>query len=105
MVGSGVAEYTMVYHPAAPGVTDPHAMTASYTGLMYFKGSIDGSDEGEAVFLCSGSYEGEAKASWHLDEKTTTGGLAGLKRLSGGYVSKGMKGAPAWLDLAPSTRS
>lgn len=90
----------MVYHPASPGVTDPHAMTASFAGLMYFKGSIQGSEEGEAVFLSTGSYEGSAKATWHIDEKTTSGGLIGLKGFSGGYDTAN-KGTEAWLDLTP----
>jgi hypothetical protein len=101
MEGEGVAEYVMVYHPAPPG-TEMHKMTASYTGLMHFTGTINGSEKGAVVLLANNGVfaEGVATAEWVIDEKTASGGLKGLKG-KGGYSGTG---APAvliegWLDI------
>lgn len=69
----------MVYREAPPGVTDPHQMTAKYVGIMVFKGTFDGGEEGEAHFAVDGLYEGTAQARLIVDEKTCIGGLKGLK--------------------------
>lgn len=95
MQGKGVAEYTMVYHEN--GETDPHKMTASYAGLMHFTGTIDGGEEGEIVFMTTGTYDKGVEASWIVDSKTGTGGLKGLKG-KGGYASKGRE-AEIWLEV------
>jgi hypothetical protein len=58
------------------------------SGTCYFKGSIDGSPEGEVVFLTTnGSFVSTAEADWTVDEKTAIGGLKGLKG-KGGYKHK-----------------
>ncbi|KAG8696721.1 hypothetical protein FRC09_008306, partial [Ceratobasidium sp. 395] len=54
-------------------------------GTCHFKGSIDGSPEGEVVFLTTnGSFVSVAEADWTVDEKSAIGGLKGLKG-KGGY--------------------
>ncbi|KAG9080883.1 hypothetical protein FRC06_006033 [Ceratobasidium sp. 370] len=59
------------------------AMTG--TGTCHFKGSIDGSPEGEVVFLATnGTFISTAEADWTVDENTAIGGLKGLKG-KGGY--------------------
>ncbi|KAG8850451.1 hypothetical protein FRB96_009696 [Tulasnella sp. 330] len=95
MQGKGAAEYTMVYHEN--GETDPHKKTASYAGLMHFTGTIDGGEEGEVVFITTGTYDKGVDASWTIDPKTATGGLKGLKG-KGGYTSTGMM-AEYWLEV------
>ncbi|KAG8969318.1 hypothetical protein FRC03_003419 [Tulasnella sp. 419] len=98
LAGTGVAEYLMVYHPS--DAKDVHAMTASYTGLMLFKGTFNGGEEGEAVFIVTtGKYEGAAVAEWIVDSKSTSGGLKGLKGRAG-YNSKGMTGTEVWEELS-----
>ena len=101
--GKGVAEYVMVYHPSDPSVTDPHAMSASYSGVMIFQGKLDGSEEGEVVLITAGTFEGAAIGEWVVDEKTATGGLKGIKG-KGGYNSKGMTGTEVWVDLQFPTK-
>jgi hypothetical protein len=66
---------------------------------MHFKGTIDGSEGGEVVFLVQeGSYTDAARAEWVVDEKSATGGLKGLKGRAR-YESRGMKDCQAWFDL------
>lgn len=96
MEGTGVAEYVMVYHPS--DATDAHAMTASFAGLMVFKGTLDGGEPGEVTFVTTGKYDKTADAQWVVDEKTATGGLKGIKG-TGGYSSAGMKGTKVSLDI------
>ncbi|KAF8607445.1 hypothetical protein BDV93DRAFT_542353 [Ceratobasidium sp. AG-I] len=87
MQGTGVAEYVIVYHPDSKSPSGPHAgkPTSSYVGTCHFKGSIDGSEEGEVVFLTgNGAFVETAEADWTIDEKTAVGGLKGLKG-KGGY--------------------
>ncbi|KAG8900086.1 hypothetical protein FRC01_010270 [Tulasnella sp. 417] len=79
LTGKGLAEYVMVYREAPPGVTDPHKMTAKYVGIMAFKGTLDGGEEGEAHFTVDGLYDGTATAKLTVDEQTCNGGLKGLK--------------------------
>lgn len=89
----------MVYHPAPSGVTDPHKMTASFNGLMVFKGTLDGGEAGEVTFMTTGKFEGVPDAKWVIDEKTASGGLKGTKG-SGGYAfSASCKGMIATLDI------
>ncbi|KAG8751721.1 hypothetical protein FRC12_012295 [Ceratobasidium sp. 428] len=87
MEGTAVAEYIITYHPDSKSPSGPHAgkPTSSYVGTCHFKGSIDGSPEGEVVFLATnGIFVITAKADWTVDEKTAIGGLKGLKG-KGGY--------------------
>lgn len=75
-------------------------MTTS--GACHFKGSIDGSPEGEVVFIANnGSFVITAEADWVVDEKTAVGGLKGLKG-KGGYkhaVEAGWTdGTDVWLE-------
>ncbi|KAG8991474.1 hypothetical protein FRB90_001341 [Tulasnella sp. 427] len=78
LAGKALAEYIMVYREAPPGVTDPHQMTAKYTGIMSFKGTFDGSEEGEAHFTIDGLHDKGVTAKLVVDEKTCIGGLKGL---------------------------
>jgi len=101
MEGNAITEYTMVYHPAPAGSaasTEPHAMTATFAGLMHFKGTINGSPEGEAIFVTKGTFEGTADAEWVLDERTASGGLKHI-RAKGGYSSKGITATQSWLHV------
>ncbi|KAG8740978.1 hypothetical protein FRC12_015829 [Ceratobasidium sp. 428] len=82
-----VAEYLICHHAESKCLTGPYAgkPTSSFTGACYFKGSIDGSEEGEVVFWTTkGSFGSVLEAEWTIDEKTTLGGLKGLKG-HGGY--------------------
>jgi hypothetical protein len=100
VVGTAVTEYTFSYHPQDPAnpPKDPHG-TVSYLGVMYFKGTIDGSDPGEVVFLIKdGLYEGMAKGDLVIDERSAIGGLKGIKGKAG-YESKSMEGCPAWFEI------
>ncbi|KIM21878.1 hypothetical protein M408DRAFT_29192 [Serendipita vermifera MAFF 305830] len=119
--GKSVTEYTFVYHavpnaaaPAAKAGGDADAKEAhegkpgqmvTYNGLMYFKGKAEGYDsEGELVFTCTGTWGkgGEMKAigDWVVIPGSGTGGLAGVKEGSGGYVSTGKTDQPCWVNLA-----
>ncbi|KAG8738899.1 hypothetical protein FRC12_016511 [Ceratobasidium sp. 428] len=87
IVGKGVAEYLICHHAESKCLTGPYAgkPTSSFTGACYFKGSIDGSEEGEVVFWTTkGSFGSVLEAEWTIDEKTALGGLKGLKG-HGGY--------------------
>lgn len=56
-----------------------------FAGTCHFKGSFEGSPEGEVVFMVeNGSFVTTAEADWIIDEKTAVGGLKGLKG-KGGY--------------------
>jgi hypothetical protein len=93
----------MVYHPSDPSVTDAHAMSASYSGIMIFKGKLDGSEEGGVVLITTGLYDKAAVGERVVDEKSATGGLAGI-RGKGGYKSTGMTGTEVWVDLQLPTK-
>ena len=64
-VGTGIFEYIFSYHPKGDAArldpNHPEYGTVTYTGLMHFKGTVDGSDPGEVVFIVSifGCGEGE----------------------------------------------
>lgn len=99
-MGTAVTEYTFSYHPKDPAKTysDEHG-TVSYIGIMYFKGTIDGSEPGEVVFLIKhGVYEGVAKGELVIDERSAIGGLKGVKGKAG-YESKSREGCPAWFEI------
>ncbi|KAG9084974.1 hypothetical protein FS749_004784, partial [Ceratobasidium sp. UAMH 11750] len=50
------------------------------SSFCHLKGSIDGSLEGEVVFLATnGTFITTAEADWTVDETTAIGGLKGLK--------------------------
>jgi hypothetical protein len=71
-------------------------------GICYFKGSIDGSPEGEVVFtVANGSFVTTAEADWIIDKKTAVGGLKGLKG-KGGYKhdieATCAQGTDVWLE-------
>lgn len=94
---SGVAFYKMVYHPNDSA--DKHAGTATFTGLMYFDGEIEGKGKGTIVFKSTGTYGSEgAICEWESDPKTGTDGLAGLSA-KGGYKAKGMTGAEVSITI------
>ncbi|CAE6426374.1 unnamed protein product [Rhizoctonia solani] len=104
MTGTGIAEYTICYHAdgsCAEG-TCSGMPTSSYTGICHFKGSIDGSPEGEVIFIVeNGKFTGAAEADWIIDEKTAIGGLKGLKG-KGGYkhdaTAKFEDGTNVWFE-------
>lgn len=86
----------MVYHPNETG--DPHKVTATFNGLMYFAGEVKGKGKGEIVFKSIGSYGSEgAVCQWESDPNTGTGDLAGLAA-TGGYKAKGMS-SPITLEI------
>lgn len=94
---AGVAFYKMVYHPNDS--TDKHAGTATFTGLMYYDGEIEGKGKGTIVFKSTGTYGSEgAICEWESDPKTGTDGLAGLSA-KGGYTAKGMTGQEVWISI------
>ncbi|KAG8709316.1 hypothetical protein FRC08_018414 [Ceratobasidium sp. 394] len=91
MEGAGKQQTRLVHitcnHPDSKSPDGPHAEkpTSPYVGICRFKGSIDGSPEGEVVFLAThGTFSTTAEADWTVDEKTSIGGLKGLKG-KGGY--------------------
>ncbi|KAG9089449.1 hypothetical protein FS749_001321 [Ceratobasidium sp. UAMH 11750] len=87
IVGKGVAGYLICHHPESKCLSGPYKgkPTSSFTGACHFKGSIDGSEEGEVVFwTTNGSFASILEAEWTIDEKTARGGLKGLKG-HGGY--------------------
>jgi hypothetical protein len=102
VAGSAVTEYTFSYHPKDPAQQAPDAHghgTVSYNGIMYFKGTIDGSEPGEVVFLIKdGLYDGVAKGELVVDERSAIGGLKGISGKAG-YESKGCEGCPAWFEI------
>ncbi|KAG8710434.1 hypothetical protein FRC08_017176 [Ceratobasidium sp. 394] len=82
-----ITQYIICNHPDSKSPDGPHAEkpTSSYVGICRFKGSIDGSPEGEVVFLAkNGTFITTAEADWIVDEKTVIGGLKGLGG-KGGY--------------------
>ena len=89
----------MVYHGPEGG--DAHAMGASYSGLMIFKGTFDDRPEGEITFMTTGTHSKEkgAVAEWKADPDTATGGFKGLKGI-GGYVATTMSATPCTLQLS-----
>ncbi|KAF8685127.1 hypothetical protein RHS04_00977 [Rhizoctonia solani] len=85
LTGTGIAEYIINYHPGTECDSHGGMPTSSYAGICHFKGSFEGSPEGEVVFLVeNGKFTGTAEADWIIDEKTAVGGLKGLKG-KGGY--------------------
>jgi len=87
----------MVYHPSES--EDLHKATATFNGLMYFDGEIEGKGKGGIVFKCVGDYGKQgAICEWESDPNTGTGDLTGLKA-TGGYKAMGMKGAEVSLEL------
>ncbi|KAG8901021.1 hypothetical protein FRB99_005600 [Tulasnella sp. 403] len=102
LIGTGVANYAMTYTDIKPGVTDPHQMTAVYSGEMKFNGTLDGGEAGEVVFKTEGKYEGVPVATWAVDEASATGGLAGLKGKGGYTANKGDRQMTVWLDVQKS---
>jgi hypothetical protein len=104
VAGTAATEYVFSYHPKADDNKDldpahPGHGTVNYVGLMHFKGTVDGSEVGEVVFLLTkGEYTDAARGEWVVDEKSAIGGLKGIKG-RGGYESKSMKGTPAWFEL------
>jgi len=100
ITGQGVAYYTMVYHTGEGG-------TCVYSGMMYFQGKLEGKEEGEAIFVTSGTYstaDGPA-AAWYLDEKSGSGGFKGLsarggyKMAPGAMESHDYRSMEAWLEV------
>ncbi|CAE6441588.1 unnamed protein product [Rhizoctonia solani] len=103
MTGTGIAEYVICQHPGS-SCDGTHAgmPTSSYAGICHFKGSIDGSPEGEVIFIVEhGKFDGAAQADWLIDEKTAIGGLKGLKG-KGGYkhdaTASFTEGTNVWLE-------
>ncbi|KAJ1301158.1 hypothetical protein OPQ81_003569 [Rhizoctonia solani] len=93
MTGTGVAEYIINYHPGTDSGSHCGMPTSSYAGICHFKGSIDGSPEGEVIFIVeNGKFTGAAEADWIVDEKTAIGGLKGLK---GKGVATNMRPVPS----------
>ena len=82
-------------------------MMASYTGLMFFTGSISESKQGEATFTASGTWgkDGEMRAvgEWTLVPGTLTGGLVdalGSKgTVKGGYSAATHADCQCWLEI------
>lgn len=105
MQGSALALYTMVYHND-PSKSSEMPM-ASYTGIMFFKGTVQGSKEGEATFTSSGTWgkDGQMRAvgEWTLVPGTLTGGLVdalGDKGVvKGGYSTAGHTDCQCWLEI------
>lgn len=79
-------------------------LSAVSIGTCHFKGTIDGSEEGEVVFLTgNGSFVETAKADWTIDEKTAVGGLKGLKGKGGyehGVDAKWDEETSVWLECS-----
>lgn len=87
----------MVYHPNDSGGT--HAGTATFNGLMYFSGEIEGKGKGGIVFKSTGNYGKQgAICEWESDPNTGTDDLVGLKA-TGGYKALGMKGSEVSLEI------
>ncbi|KAK4700513.1 hypothetical protein P7C70_g5733, partial [Phenoliferia sp. Uapishka_3] len=104
-VGTGVAEYVFQYTAQAPDA-EPFEVKAFYGGVIIISGVFRHADEiveGEAVFnVVRGVYaDTVAKADWELTPGVLRGKLAEKyeSKGMGGYVSKGMKDAEAWIEL------
>ena len=60
LVGKAAVEYLMFYTHTDPA--DPHKATASYSGMMHFKGTLTGND-GSFAMLDQGRFENGAAIS------------------------------------------
>ncbi|QRW13258.1 hypothetical protein RhiLY_12257 [Ceratobasidium sp. AG-Ba] len=107
MNGTGMAEYLIWSNPDVKITEGPESGKAvsTFTGklcIYHFKGSIDGSPEGEVILIASNRMCVSApQAEWTIDEKTAIGGLKGLKG-KGGYKQEvnadGANPTAVWLE-------
>ena len=78
LVGKAAVEYLMFYTHSDP--SDPHQATATYTGMMHFKGTLAG-NEGSFGVLDEGRFENGAAIS---QLKIIAGsGQGALKKIAG----------------------
>ena len=100
----GIAEYTLVYSPSAPGAA-AHEASADYGGVLFLEGEFkcDGvATKGSVVLaVLRGRFQGVANAEWKAIDGTLRGALADkfVAKGGGAYTSAGMKDCEAWFEL------